>query len=102
MSPALAASLACTLLLANFAAHCAGSVTCLQLSPRNSCSSSPPFLSPPAPFPPYASIKIQKDNAGAYKNYSIVYFVWEKVAPCGDYPPECVSCAHMRAHAHAH
>lgn len=25
-------------------------------------------------------------RAGSYKNYSIPYFVYEKVAPCGDYP----------------
>jgi hypothetical protein len=33
------------------------------------------------------NIPIQKDRAGAFKNYSIAYFVFEKTAPCGDYPP---------------
>lgn len=33
-------------------------------------------------------IKIQKDAAGRYKNYSIGYFVFEKDAPCADYPPD--------------
>jgi hypothetical protein len=34
-------------------------------------------------------IKIQKDPAtGDYKNYSIAYFVFEKTAPCRDYPPD--------------
>ena len=30
-------------------------------------------------------IPIQRDARGGYKNYSIAYFVYEKVAPCGDY-----------------
>ena len=33
------------------------------------------------------TIPIQKDSAGNFKNYSIAYFVFEKTAPCGDYPP---------------
>lgn len=36
-------------------------------------------------------IKIQKDSHGNYKNYSIFYAVWEKDAPCSDYPPDEVS-----------
>jgi hypothetical protein len=36
-------------------------------------------------------IKIQRDSkTGGYKNYSIAYFVFEKTAPCGDYPPDNV------------
>ncbi len=33
------------------------------------------------------NIPIQKKN-GVFKNYSIAYFVFEKTAPCGDYPPD--------------
>lgn len=33
------------------------------------------------------NIPIQKKN-GAFKNYSIGYFVFEKDAPCADYPPD--------------
>jgi hypothetical protein len=35
------------------------------------------------------NIPIQKDRAtNNFKNYSIAYFVFEKTAPCGDYPPD--------------
>lgn len=33
------------------------------------------------------NIKVQKKNK-EFKNYTIAYFVYEKVAPCGDYPPD--------------
>jgi len=36
-------------------------------------------------------IKIQKSKNGGYKNYSIAYFVFEKDAPCADYPPDEVT-----------
>jgi len=35
------------------------------------------------------NIGVQKTSAGAYKNYTIVYFVYEKVcASCNQYPPD--------------
>ena len=35
------------------------------------------------------NIPVQKVK-GVSKNYTIAYFVYEKVAPCGDYPPDGV------------
>ena len=34
------------------------------------------------------NIPIQKGPNGLPKNYSVIYFVYEKVAPCQDYPPD--------------
>lgn len=34
------------------------------------------------------NIAVQMDRSGVTKNYSIAYFVYEKTAPCGDYPPD--------------
>ena len=34
------------------------------------------------------TIAVQKDNNGNYKNFTIAYIVFEKVANCGDYPPD--------------
>lgn len=34
------------------------------------------------------TIPVQQDNNGNYKNFSILYVVYEKVADCGDYPPD--------------
>jgi hypothetical protein len=34
------------------------------------------------------SIPVQQDWQGQYKNYSVLYVVFEKVASCGDYPPD--------------
>ncbi len=33
-------------------------------------------------------IPMQKDSTGKYKTLSIPYFVYEKAAPCRDYPPD--------------
>ena len=41
-------------------------------------------------------IKIQKGKNGDYKNYSIAYFVFEKDAPCQDYPPDGVTTFYVR------
>lgn len=35
-----------------------------------------------------SNIKNQKGQDGVPKNFTIAYFVYEKVAPCGDYPPD--------------
>jgi hypothetical protein len=35
------------------------------------------------------SVPIQQKN-GVYKNYTIIYFVYEKVTSCGNYPPDGV------------
>ena len=34
-----------------------------------------------------SNIGVQKDRNGNYKNFTIAYFVFEKVSPCGLYPP---------------
>jgi len=33
-------------------------------------------------------VKVQKKSNGEHKNYTILYIVYEKVANCGDYPPD--------------
>jgi len=33
-------------------------------------------------------IKVQQDDSGVYKNFTVLYVVYEKVADCGDYPPD--------------
>ncbi len=39
------------------------------------------------------TIKVQKHLDGVYKNYTIAYFVFEKVAKCSQY----VTCVHLCA-----
>jgi hypothetical protein len=34
-----------------------------------------------------STIKVQRHLDGKYKNYTIAYFVFEKVASCSQYPP---------------
>lgn len=34
------------------------------------------------------TIKVQKGRNGIAKNYTLPYIVYEKTAPCGDYPPD--------------
>ena len=33
-------------------------------------------------------VPVQKHQSGAYKKYTVLYFVYEKVAQCGHYPPD--------------
>lgn len=34
------------------------------------------------------TIGVQQDNSGNYKNYTVLYVVYEKEADCSEYPPD--------------
>jgi hypothetical protein len=46
-----------------------------------------------------ANIDVQKKRGGGYKNYTIVYIVFEKPAACNQYPPEASTTASCFVHS---